>query len=170
MFGKNDSDKKADPSSGKETLRSVPSPATPKEPATDVPNAVIGPKIKIKGDLSGSEDLLIQGSVEGTIDLKDHRLVIGDQGKVKADAVAKTIHVEGAHKGDLYGMESISIRENSDVKGNLASPRVALKDGAKFRGSIDMDEVEAPKLKKGKSKSAPTAGAAKPPNDANAKN
>ena len=105
----------------------------------DAPLAVIGPKIRIKGDLSGDEDILIQGQVDGTIELKEHALTIGENGAIKANAVAKSITIEGKVEGDLYGAENIIIRQSSNVRGNLVSPRVSLEDGAKFRGSIDME-------------------------------
>ncbi|MEM7208927.1 MAG: polymer-forming cytoskeletal protein [Pseudomonadota bacterium] len=117
------------------------SPATPIKSASpgNSPTAIIGPKIRIKGDLSGDEDILIQGRVDGTIELKENSLTIGENGSVKANAVAKTITIEGEVEGDLYGAENIVIRQSSNVRGNLVSPRVSLEDGAKFRGSIDME-------------------------------
>ena len=73
------------------------SPATPLKTASSssAPTAIIGPKIRIKGDLSGDEDILIQGRVEGTIELKENSLTIGENGSVKANAVAKSITIEG---------------------------------------------------------------------------
>jgi len=109
-----------------------------KNPA-DLPTAVIGPKIRFKGELIGEEDLLIQGQVEGTIDLKNHNLTVGDQGIIKANAKAKTIIIEGKVDGDLHGEERVVIKESSNVSGNITAERVSLEDGAKFRGSIDMD-------------------------------
>lgn len=105
----------------------------------EMPNAIIGPKIRFKGELAGEEDLTIQGYVEGTIDLKHHRLTIGKEGSLKADVFAKTIIVEGRVEGDLHGDERVAIRKTSDVRGNIVAERVCLEDGAKFRGSIDMD-------------------------------
>lgn len=102
-------------------------------------SAVIGPKITFKGELTGEEDLLIQGTVEGTIDLKGYQLTVGAQGTVKANLKAKIIIIEGTVEGDLIGQERIEIKASSNVKGNLIADRVTLEDGAKFRGSIDMD-------------------------------
>ncbi len=113
-------------------------PAASAAPA-GIPAAVIGPKITFKGELTGEEDLLIQGRVEGTIDLKGNHLTIGRQGTVKANLMAKTITIEGTVEGDLIGQERIEIKSSSNVKGNLIAARVTLEDGAKFRGSIDMD-------------------------------
>ncbi len=111
------------------------------------PSAVIGPKIRFKGELVGEEDLLIQGKVEGTIDLKGHNLTVGPQGVLQANVSAKTITVEGRVEGDLHGEERIAIRSSSQVQGNIKAERVVLEDGAKFRGSIDMEMDERSDVK-----------------------
>lgn len=103
------------------------------------PTAVIGAKIRFKGELVGEEDLLIEGNIEGSINLRGNSLIIGKQGVVKANVIAKDIVVEGKVEGDVYGEERISIRTSSDMQGNLIAERVTLDDGAKFKGSIDMD-------------------------------
>ncbi len=108
------------------------------------PSAVIGPKIRFKGELVGEEELLVQGKIEGTIDLKGHALTVGDQGIVEANVKAHTITIQGNVKGDLRGEERISITSSSNVQGNIKAARVVLEDGAKFRGSIDMDMDEPP--------------------------
>lgn len=107
--------------------------------AKALPTAVIGPKIMFKGELTGEEDLLILGRVEGSIDLKGNHLTIGSQGVIKANVAAKTITVEGNVEGDIIATEHIAVKSASRVKGNLKAERVTLEDGAKFRGSIDMD-------------------------------
>jgi cytoskeletal protein CcmA (bactofilin family) len=101
--------------------------------------AVIGPSIHIDGDLRGEEDLLIEGEVNGTVQLKNNSLTIGSKGKIRADVYAHSIHVEGFVEGDLYGSERVNIRKNAQVRGNITSPRVSLEDGARFKGSIEMD-------------------------------
>jgi cytoskeletal protein CcmA (bactofilin family) len=123
------------------TPSSISSRAAPTAPAiaTSTATAVIGPKITFKGEIIGEEDLLVQGKVEGSIDLKGNHLIIGQQGVVKANLMAKTITIEGTVEGDLIGQERIEIKSSSNVKGNLIAARVTLEDGAKFRGSIDMD-------------------------------
>lgn len=103
------------------------------------PSAVIGAKIRFIGELVGEEDLLIQGSVEGTVDLKGNALTIGKQGVVKANVLAKTVTIEGQVNGDVFGEEKILVKSTSNVSGNLIAERVTLEDGAKFKGSIDMD-------------------------------
>ncbi|VUD68830.1 hypothetical protein TDB9533_04189 [Thalassocella blandensis] len=122
------------------------------------PRAVIGPKIRFKGELIGEEDLLVQGTVEGTIDLKGHNLIVGEQGVLHANATAKTITIEGKVQGDLYGEERIAIKSSSQVQGNVKAERVVLEDGAKFRGSIDMD-VKSSKSMPPSSASAPSKAA-----------
>lgn len=102
------------------------------------PAAVIGPKIRFKGEIVGEEDLLIEGEVEGTIDLKGFNLTVGPQGVVKANLLAETIVIEGTVEGDVYGEERISIKSSSDVSGNLVGNTVTLENGAKFNGSVDM--------------------------------
>ena len=101
--------------------------------------AIIGPSIHIDGDLRGEEDLIIEGEVNGTVQLKSNGLTIGPQGKVRADVYAHSIFVDGFVEGDLYGSERVSIRKSAQVRGNIVSPRVSLEDGAKFKGSIEMD-------------------------------
>lgn len=113
---------------------SAPRPSTMSREA-----AVIGPSIHIDGDVRGEEDLLIEGEVNGTVQLKNNSLTIGSQGKVRADVYAHTIYVDGFLEGDLYGSERVHIRKSAQVRGNVTSPRVSLEDGAKFRGSIEMD-------------------------------
>jgi cytoskeletal protein CcmA (bactofilin family) len=102
--------------------------------------AVIGPSIQIKGDLSGEEDLVIQGKVNGTIQLREKSLTVGCQGQVDANVLAHSIIVEGEVKGDLYGSERVSIRKTGNVQGNIVSPKVSLDEGCRFKGSIDMDQ------------------------------
>jgi len=101
--------------------------------------AVIGQSIKIEGDLRGDEDLRIEGSVTGSIHLPNHSLTIGKNGCIKADAYAKSVVVDGEVNGDLYGSECVSIRANAQVECNVVAARVSLEEGARFKGSIDMD-------------------------------
>ncbi len=100
--------------------------------------AVIGPSISIRGDLTGEEDLVIEGRVEGEVQLKQHRVEVGQGGRVKADIHAKTIHVLGQVDGNLAGDEEVVIRASGRVVGNIAAPRVTLEDGCNFRGTVDM--------------------------------
>ena len=107
-------------------------------PASTGERAMIGPTIEIKGDLVGGEDLLIDGRIEGKIELKQNNVTVGKSGRVKADILGKLITVEGEVHGNLYGEEQLILRESSTVRGNIKCPRVILEDGSNFKGSIDM--------------------------------
>jgi cytoskeletal protein CcmA (bactofilin family) len=100
--------------------------------------ALLGSSITIKGEVYGSEDLTIEGQVEGKIELKDHNLTVGRQGRVKAQIHAKTVVIEGQVEGDVLAEERITMKETAHVSGDLLAPRVAISDGAQFRGSVDM--------------------------------
>ena len=104
---------------------------------------MIGPSIVIKGTVSGDEDLLVQGRVEGSIELKDNEVSVGQSGRVTADVDAKIVKIDGEVTGDISGAEKVVISKSGNVRGNIVAPRVTLEDGAKFKGSIDMDPVEA---------------------------
>lgn len=104
---------------------------------------MIGPSIKIKGEVTGDEDLVIKGSVEGTVDLANHEVTVGESGKVKADIKGKTVTVNGEVTGDIHGGEKVIIAKTGHVRGNIVSPRMTLEDGAVFKGSIDMDPGES---------------------------
>ena len=101
--------------------------------------AMIGPTIHIKGDLSGEEGLVIQGHVEGTINLKQKNLIVGQEGKVNATVHAHTITIEGTLKGDVFGEERVIVKKTGNVHGNITAPQVSMEEGAKFKGSMDMD-------------------------------
>jgi cytoskeletal protein CcmA (bactofilin family) len=116
---------------------------------------MIGPSIKIKGEVSGDEDLLIQGQVEGTISLKDHEVVVGESGQVSADIHAKTIKIDGKVNGDISGTENVVISKLGNVRGNISAPRVLLEDGAMFKGSIDMDPGDQAATSKPQSSAEP---------------
>lgn len=101
--------------------------------------AVIGRSIQIVGDLRGDEDLRIEGDIEGNIHLPNHSLTIGSEGRIQADAYAKSVIVDGEISGDIYGSECVTVRAKARVKGNILASRVSLEEGARFKGSIDMD-------------------------------
>ena len=101
--------------------------------------AMIGSSIHIKGDVSGEESLVIQGHVEGTVNLKQNNLIIGQEGQVNATIHAQTVTIEGTLKGDVFGAERVIVKKTSDIHGNISAPQVSMEEGAKFKGSIDMD-------------------------------
>jgi cytoskeletal protein CcmA (bactofilin family) len=98
----------------------------------------IGKSIVIKGELNGSEDLTVEGQVEGTIDLRENVLTIGANGNIKAQVFAKSVIVLGEVTGNITASQKVEIRDGGSVEGDLVSPRVAISEGARFRGSVDM--------------------------------
>jgi cytoskeletal protein CcmA (bactofilin family) len=99
--------------------------------------SVLGPTLRFRGELSAQEDLIVQGSVEGSI-THTQSLTIGTDGTMKGDIRARVIVIDGKVEGDLYATESVSIRATAKVKGNVFAPRVGITDGAFFQGQIDM--------------------------------
>jgi cytoskeletal protein CcmA (bactofilin family) len=104
--------------------------------------SVIGSSISIKGDISGDENLLIEGEIEGGIAFHNHNVTIGQNGRIKADIHGKTIAIDGNHEGNLFAAEQLIIRQTGTVHGNIVSPRVVLEDGCNFKGNIDMSPKE----------------------------
>jgi len=103
----------------------------------------IGKSVIIKGELSGSEDLTIEGQVEGKIELRQNVLTIGANAKIKAQVFAKSVVILGEVTGNVTATEKVDIRDNGSVDGDIAAPRVAIAEGAHFRGSIDMQRAGA---------------------------
>src|SRR5688500_15314205 len=118
----------------------------------------IGKSVVIKGELSGSEDLTIEGQVDGKIELRQNVLTIGPNGRIKAEIVAKAVIVLGEVVGNITATEKVDIRDAGSVDGDLAAPRIAIADGAHFRGSIDMK----PSAKPAQPAAGTTAGAQAP--------
>lgn len=104
----------------------------------------IGKSVVIKGELNGSEDLTIDGQVEGKIELRENVLTIGSNGKIKAQVFAKAVVVLGEMTGNITASEKVDIRDNGSVDGDITSPKVAIAEGAHFRGSIDMQRKGLP--------------------------
>src|SRR4051812_30415796 len=104
----------------------------------------IGKSVVIKGELNGSEDLTIEGQVEGKIELRQNVLTIGANGKIKAQVFAKSVIILGEVTGNVSASDKVDIRDNGSVDGDIAAPRVAIAEGAHFRGSIDMQKAGKP--------------------------
>jgi len=107
--------------------------------------ANIGKSLQIKGELSGNEDLTIDGAVEGKILLSGHSLTIGQSGQVAAEIGAKAVVVGGDVKGNITADDRVEVAATGTMRGDIRAPRVVLADGARFKGSIDMDGKSAPK-------------------------
>ncbi len=124
----------------------------------------IGKSVVIKGELNGSEDLTIDGRVEGKIELRQNVLTIGANGKIKAEVFARSVVVLGQLTGNVIATEKVDIRDNGSIDGDITSPRVAIAEGAHFRGSVDMQrggtaEHPAAGKPKAESKTAPAEAA-----------
>ena len=113
-----------------------PAGATTRPPEKDVVH--IGKSVVIKGELNGGEDLTIEGQVDGKIELRQHVLTIGPNGKIKAQMFAKSVLVLGEVTGNITATDKVTIGENGSVDGDITAPRVTISEGAHFRGSIDM--------------------------------
>jgi cytoskeletal protein CcmA (bactofilin family) len=98
--------------------------------------AWIGKCLFVRGEVISSEDLLIDGTFEGTIEVGDHALTIGPDAEVKANLVAKTITIHGAVVGNVTARERLDLRASASVDGNVNAPRLAMADGAVLRGSV----------------------------------
>jgi cytoskeletal protein CcmA (bactofilin family) len=155
---------------------STPSPSTPQTSSSSTPPAPtaqksqapapsretqpgsgkavnIGPSVHIKGTLSGREDLTVDGKVEGKITLKEHVLTIGANGQIEAALQAKAVIVHGKVVGDITADNRVEIASSGTVHGDVRAPRVAIADGAMFRGSVDMDTGSSSKAEKPRSQS-----------------
>ncbi len=98
----------------------------------------IGQSICIRGELTGDEDLTIEGKVEGKIDLKEHNLTIGPNGRIQAEVGAKTVLIRGEVTGNISAHEKVELAETGRVNGDIVAPRIVIADGARFKGSVDM--------------------------------
>jgi len=103
--------------------------------------AVVGKSIVIKGELSGNEDLVVEGAVDGTITLTDNNLVVGADGRVNANLFARSVTITGRVEGDVSATERVEITATGSLKGNIRSPRLVINDGAFFQGSVEMKKV-----------------------------
>ncbi len=133
-------------------------PAAPRGASMESGKAKVGPSIQIKGELIGNEDLVIEGKVEGVVRLRDHHLTIGNKADIRATVEAKSIKVEGKVTGDVVAGEKVELAAGSTLLGDIVSPRITISDGARFKGSVDMDSGSA---KSAAAHSASSASAAK---------
>jgi cytoskeletal protein CcmA (bactofilin family) len=117
----------------------------------------IGKSVVIKGELNGSEDLTVEGHVEGRVELRDHVLTIGPNGRIKAEVFAKAVIVLGEIIGNVTATEKVDIRDRGSVDGDIVAPRVAIAEGAHFRGSVDMQRAGGGKAAQPKADQKPAA-------------
>jgi cytoskeletal protein CcmA (bactofilin family) len=107
--------------------------------------AHIGKSVIIKGELSGSEDLYLDGEVEGNIDLRNHNLVIGPNGRVRANVHAKDVVVHGNVNGNVTGVDRVELKKSAVLNGDINTQRIVIEDGAFFKGAIDIRKGDQPK-------------------------
>jgi cytoskeletal protein CcmA (bactofilin family) len=106
----------------------------------DRATARLGPSLHIKGEISGNEDLMIEGSVEGLVQLDERKLMVGATANLTADIIAREVVVYGTVKGNLRAKDRIEIKKDGSVNGDLTTARIMIEEGAYFKGSIEIDK------------------------------
>lgn len=140
-----------EPSPSPQPPAAAPAPRRDPEPVAPAPSrsfdsggrAVIGPSIVVRGEISGEEDLMVEGRVEGRIDLRQNAVTIGAKGQLAAEVLARVVLIDGEVDGNLTAEEQIVLRKSGRVRGDMCAPRVTIEDGARFKGSIDMEPKAA---------------------------
>lgn len=136
----------------------APTPPQPRTPRRAGQSSVLGPSLKLEGRLSGEEDLIIEGHVSGEISIPGHQVTIGPEGHVEAEVRATAIVVEGEVHGNLSAEQQVMVRASGKVHGDIRAPRVALDQGCRFKGTVDME----PSRREGAAKAEPAKPAAGP--------
>ncbi len=131
----------------------------PPDAAADHETGRLGPSLHVNGDITGTEDLLIDGSVEGLIHLDERKLTVGTTAKLTADINARDVVVYGAVKGNVRATGRIEIKKDGSIIGNLTTAQIMIEDGADFKGSIEIDRSAAEEAGKNVSSRAAAAGA-----------
>ena len=135
-------------------MAAAPAPPAPRaaepvrsEPLRSVEVATIGKSVVVKGELSGSEDLVIDGEVEGSITLRGQTLTVGPNGRVRANIEARNVILHGRLDGDILASDRVDLRKSASLTGNISTARISIEDGAFFKGGIDIQKSEpaAPK-------------------------
>ena len=116
------------------------------EPPRNVDVATIGKSVGVKGELSGSEDLYVDGQVEGSISLRGQSLTIGPNGRVRANVEARNVILHGQVDGNITASDRVELRKSASLRGDISTARIAIDDGAYFKGNIDIQKAEAPKV------------------------
>src|SRR5271167_1367531 len=132
----------------------IPAASAPSRPAESLRSdgrsseiATIGKSVVVKGELSGSEDLVVDGEVEGSISLRGQSLTIGPNGKVRANIEARNVILHGRVNGDIHATDRVELRKSASLSGDITTARISIEDGAFFKGTIDIQKPEpAPKM------------------------
>jgi cytoskeletal protein CcmA (bactofilin family) len=134
--------------------------ARPLDSTGERETARVGSSLRVKGEITGTEDLVIDGSIEGSIQLDKWKLTVGSTAKVTADINARDVVVHGFVKGNVRANGKIEIRKGGSVIGNLTTAQIMIEDGADFKGSIEIDRSATKEVDKGVASRAASAGAA----------
>lgn len=146
----------------------TPTERKPFEPEREAPvrgsMTHIGKSVLVKGEISGKEDLYIDGEIEGTIELKEHNVTVGPNGRVRANLHAREITVLGKVQGNARASEKLEIRKSGSLVGDIITARITIEDGAYFKGSIDIQRQDAarPEVKRPEVAAAPAPAAPAP--------
>ena len=155
------------PPAAPESIRTTSAPSEPLR-GMEKTTVNIGKSVVIKGELNGSEDLTIEGQVDGKIELRQNVLTIGPNGRIKAQVFAKSVVILGEVTGNVTATEKVDIRDNGSVDGDIAAPRVAIAEGAHFRGSIDMQKTGGKPAEQHKAETKPVTASTPSPAPAGA--
>jgi len=139
-------------------MSTVPSRPTESFDAPRTGNAVLGKSVVVKGQILSREDLTIDGEVEGTVEMQEHRLTIGPNGKVRASVKAREVIVLGSLNGNVETADRIDIRKEAKLVGDIKTARIVIEDGAYFKGNVDIIRAEVPRP----AAAAPAASAPRP--------
>lgn len=121
--------------------------------------AHIGKSVVVKGELSGSEDLYLDGEVEGTIELRDHTLIVGPNGRIRAHISGREVIIHGKAEGNISGSERVELKKSCVLVGDIQTQRIVIEDGAFFKGSVDLQRESKPEPHKVMAASATTGHA-----------
>ena len=135
----------------------------PVEATVDQAAAWLRPGVKVKGEIIGTQDLLIEGSVEGMIQLEAQKLTVGPTAQITADIHARDVVVYGHVKGNVRAAGRIEIKKNGSVIGNLTTAQIMIEDGADFKGSIEIERSQAKEIEKDPSLRAASVSAGAEP-------
>ncbi len=113
-------------------------PLTPNPTLPNRSQTIIGPSMLVRGEISGTDDLHVEGQFEGTISVQDHCVTVGPQGEVKAEIRARQVVIQGTVNGNVSAGEKIEIRKSGHVVGDLLTAAIAIEEGAYFKGSINI--------------------------------
>jgi cytoskeletal protein CcmA (bactofilin family) len=155
------------------TPEPAPRPAPASTPVTEPPNrapvatssnteqATIGKGLYVKGEITGSESLFIDGKIEGSINLPGNRVTVGRNGQVTANVTAREVVILGKIRGNVNASDRVDIRAEGSLAGDVAAARISIEDGAYFKGGIDIRKPDAPKSVAAATAPAPVAEPAK---------